>query len=182
MLDRGSSGWKPGKFSAEPKNMITTLLAIYSSIVATAAIFFQARQWLMDRGRLSVEANMSIESRAEFGHRTKTVLSVRAVNKWHRPVRVKKLAALLVRENNIGGMVPSSAECLLHGADGDRLIELGADGGEHIWRTHIPQTARFLAKRRGVDLFGTAYVLLTSEEQKFVEFVLISDEIRRQHG
>ena len=155
---------------------LTIVLSTYAAVVSSVTAFFQVRQMFLDRAHIGVEASMAVESGYEFGPISVVTFGVRAVNTGHRLVRVKKVAAYLERGPDIGGLTPSTSECVIFGARGEQPVELSADGGECSWKTAVAKTLRFeRVNREGFD-YGTAYVLLTSGKKICAEFQIISDD------
>jgi hypothetical protein len=161
-------------------------LALYGAVTGTIAIAFTIRQWWVDRANLKVDGAISIE----HTDATRVMLTITAVNNGRRSVMVKSVC-VFVRNNSM--LIPQGAspaqmdafsklnlaeltfQLVLWGARNEMPIELGPDGGQHIWKVPLSKDAKFLSESKRKENFGKAYVELTSGKQTFCKFRLLKD-------
>lgn len=160
-------------------------LALWGAVTGTIATLHIVWQWFVDRANLKLEGGISIV----HTDRLNVVLRVSAVNNGRRPVRIRRVVALLSKTcpppglsrersaelSKTGGANLVSVELQLFGGK-EEAIELSPDGGNHLWECPLTKDMEFLSHSEGADQYGKGYVMLTSGKKIFFTFNLLRSD------
>lgn len=163
-------------------------LAWYGAVMATIAIACQVRGWLLDKAKLKLEGHVSIRNTPRLGR----FLSISAVNRGRRPVKIKRVMALLTKTlppmppglspdqvkkiSRISAKTLVSHELPLFDGPEQEIVELTPDGGCHTWEYSLADNMELLSHRKGRRKCGSAYVMLTSGKKIFFKIGLLQSD------
>lgn len=155
-------------------------------------IISQVRTAFVDRGRLKVKADVIVQHTDHLA----IVLRVTAINVGRRPLRIKKVVALLdtsqlpipagvtpeVRaqieqlQAGLKGHLVEHSLPLFDGEHENDSIELSPDGGDYTWSRPIGEGMKFLSERKRSREYGNGYILFTSGKKVPFRFLLLSPD------
>lgn len=147
----------------------------FSSLFAALLAAWRFGRGFIEQTKLKLDGTVSIMT----NDKVVVALTIRAVNRGRRHVRIKRVAVLLTKPLLSGGLPAGKARdvlersscqlkpsemCLLTGCEGSP-VELNPGGGEKSWRVAFLENIPFFEERKGRWRFAKAYVVLTTGQK-----------------